>query len=44
LPDGHSLNALNKSETVKNLQQIVKDIPSDKLDRIEALLNELKDG
>lgn len=43
LPEGHSLNALNKSGNPKNLQQMVKDIPSDKLDRIEALLNELKD-
>lgn len=43
LPGGHSLNALNRDGKVKNLQQMVKDIPSDKLGRIEALLNELKD-
>lgn len=44
LPDGHSLNALHKGGERKNLQQMVRDIPSGKLDRIEALLNELKDG
>lgn len=42
LPDGHSLNALNKSAGAKNLQEMVKDIPSDKLALIEMLLNELK--
>jgi hypothetical protein len=42
LPDGHSLNALNKNAGAKNLQEMVKDIPSDKLALIETLLNELK--
>jgi DNA-binding Xre family transcriptional regulator len=42
LPEGHSLNALNKSAGAKNLQEMVKDIPSDKLALIETLLNELK--
>ena len=42
LPEGHSLNALNRGEGTKNLQQMVKDIPSDKLALIESLLDELK--
>ena len=42
LPETHSLNALNKGDKVKKLQQIVKDIPADKLTEIEGLLNELK--
>lgn len=42
LPEGHSLNALNKNAGAKNLQEMVKDIPSDKLALIEALFNELK--
>ncbi|MGC2236989.1 MAG: helix-turn-helix transcriptional regulator [Pyrinomonadaceae bacterium] len=42
LPGGHSLNALNRGEEVKNLQQMVKDVPSDKLALIENLLDALK--
>lgn len=42
LPDGHSLNALSKSEKTKNLQEMVKDVPSDKLALIENLLDALK--
>ena len=42
LPDAHSLNALDKGAAAKNLQQMVKDIPSDKLAEIENLLNQLK--
>jgi putative transcriptional regulator len=42
LPETHSLNAMNKSAGAKNLQEMVKDIPSDKLALIETLLNELK--
>ena len=42
LPESHSLNALEKREKIKNLQELVKDIPSNKLALIEQLLNELK--
>jgi hypothetical protein len=42
LPEAHSLNAPNKGEGVKNLRELVKDIPSDTLRLIESLLNELK--
>lgn len=42
LPETHSLNALEKREQTKNLQELVKDIPSHKLALIEQLLNELK--
>lgn len=42
LPETHSIRALEKHEKTKALQDIVKDIPSDKLALIEQLLNELK--
>jgi DNA-binding Xre family transcriptional regulator len=42
LPEGHSLNRLERGEGGKNLQQMVRDIPSDKLALVETLLNELK--
>ncbi|MET0752566.1 MAG: helix-turn-helix transcriptional regulator [Pyrinomonadaceae bacterium] len=42
LPDGHSLNALSKGDVTKNLQEMVKDVPSDKLALIEDLLDSLK--
>jgi hypothetical protein len=42
LTETHSLRALEKREQTKALQEIVKDIPSDKLALIEQLLNELK--
>jgi DNA-binding Xre family transcriptional regulator len=42
LPESHSLRALEKQERTKHLQEIVKDIPSDKLAMVEKLLNELK--
>jgi len=41
LPENHSIFALEKPEA-KNLQELVKDIPSHKLALIEQLLNELK--
>jgi len=39
----HSLQVLQRSQPAPPLSQIVKDIPVDKLDRIEELLNQLKD-
>lgn len=42
LPETHSLRSLETGVGIKNLQQLVKDIPSDKLALIETLLNELK--
>lgn len=42
LPDAHSLNALDKGAAAKSLQQIVKDVPSDRLAEIESLVNQLK--
>jgi DNA-binding Xre family transcriptional regulator len=42
LPDGHSLNGLSRGEGTKNLQEMVKDVPSDKLALIENLLDALK--
>ena len=42
LPDSHALNALLNTGETKNLQQLVKDIPAEKLKLIENLLAELK--
>src|SRR5688500_7198263 len=42
LPENHSLNALTGSGEAKNLQELIRDIPSDRLARIESLLDELK--
>lgn len=41
VPESHSLFALEKSGS-QSIQQLVKDIPSDKLKLIESLLEELK--
>jgi DNA-binding Xre family transcriptional regulator len=42
LNESHSLNSLKRSKPAPLLSQIVKDIPVDKLDRVEELLNQLK--
>ena len=43
LPEGHSLNALaHGASGAKSLQEMVKDIPANKLALIETLLSELK--
>jgi DNA-binding Xre family transcriptional regulator len=42
LPKTHSLNKLGNGENTLNLQQLVKDVPSDKMHLIESLLDELK--
>jgi DNA-binding Xre family transcriptional regulator len=42
LPEAHSLNALKKGDKQKNLRELVKDIPSEKLSLIEDLLSDLK--
>lgn len=42
LPETHSLKRLEKTSETKNLQQLIKDVPSDKLGQIEDLLNGLK--
>lgn len=39
VPENHSLYSLDKK---KSLQELVKDIPSDKLKLVESLLEELK--
>lgn len=43
LPEGHSLNALSRGEKTRNLQQMVKNIPSDKLALVESLLEGLSE-
>jgi len=42
LPEMHSLNALNRGERTPSVRQMLKDIPSDKLELIEKLFEELK--
>lgn len=42
LPEAHALNGLKDSGNSKNLQELVKDIPAERLKRIENLLEELK--
>ena len=42
LPETHALNNLINTGNTKNLQQLVKDIPAEKLKLIENLLEELK--
>ena len=42
LPEAHSLNALTRDSKAQNLQEMVKDVPADKLALIERFLNELK--
>lgn len=41
--ESHSLNSLKRDKPAPKLSRIVKDIPVEKLDKIEALLNQLKD-
>lgn len=42
--EGHPLQALKRGEAPKNITEIVKEIPLDKLDRVESLLDQLKTG
>lgn len=42
LGENHSLNSLKRDKPAARLSQIVKEIPVDKLDRVEELLNQLK--
>lgn len=40
LGENHPLKSLKRTETVRKFSEIVKEIPLEKLSRIEALLNE----
>ena len=42
VPETHALNALKNSGNSKSLQDLVKDIPAERLKLIENLLEELK--
>ncbi len=44
LGENHSLNSLKRGKIPARLSQIVKDIPVDKLDRVEELLTQLRDN
>lgn len=41
--ENHPLKSLNKEKSAPKISQLVKDIPVDKLHRIEDLLKQLKD-
>ncbi|HVE58738.1 MAG TPA: helix-turn-helix transcriptional regulator [Pyrinomonadaceae bacterium] len=43
LGENHALNALKRNKTAQQVSRILKDIPVDKLERAEELLNQLKD-
>lgn len=42
VPETHALNELKNTGSTKNLQQLVKEIPAERLKLIENLLEELK--
>jgi Cro/C1-type HTH DNA-binding domain len=44
LPENHALNILRKGETMKNFRELVKDIHVEKLEKIEKMLDELKNS
>jgi DNA-binding Xre family transcriptional regulator len=43
LGENHALNQLKRNKTAHQVSRILKDIPIDKLERAEELLNQLKD-
>ena len=42
-PEDHPIQALKRGDAPKNITEIVKHLPLDKLDKVEALLQQLKD-
>jgi len=42
-PDDHPIQALKRGDAPKYITEIVKDLPLDKLDQVESLLNQLKE-
>ena len=43
LSESHALNSLKREKSTSRISQIIKEIPVEKLDKIESLLNQLKD-
>lgn len=43
LGENHTLQSLRRNQTAQTLRKVMKDIPVDKLERIEELLNQLND-
>lgn len=43
LNENHVLQSLKRNQTAQSLRKVMKDIPVDKLERIEEVLNQLKD-
>ena len=43
ITEDHPIQALKRGDAPKNITEIVKHLPLDKLDKVEALLEQLKD-
>lgn len=44
LAENHPLNALKRDEQIKNIRELLHDLPVEKLSQIENLVNELKNS
>lgn len=44
IAENHPLHALKRGETVQKFTELLKDIPMEKMEKIETLLSELKNG
>lgn len=44
LPENHPLRALERTEKIKNIRELLHDLPVEKLSQIENLVNELKNS
>jgi DNA-binding Xre family transcriptional regulator len=44
LPENHSLQALKRTARARSLKEMINDVPMEKLDRVGAMLDELKDA
>jgi hypothetical protein len=44
LPENHPLRALERTEKIKNIRELLHDLPVEKLSQVEGLINELKNS
>lgn len=44
LAENHPLKALKRTEQIKNIRELLRDVPVEKLSQIESLANELKNS
>lgn len=42
LPENHPLRALERKEKIKNIRELLHDMPVEKLSEVEGLINDLK--